>query len=300
MNTFSIVIPTYNRATLLARTLESVLKQAFLDYEIIVVDDGSNDGTMESLQKYVTARRLKLLMQSNKGAGAARNLGAAKAKGDYLAFLDSDDLWFPWTLASFVELIRKYDRPAVLASRLMNFVNEKELEFAHQKPAEAKAFSDYLSSSRAGYFVGAGMSVLRREEFLKSGGFTEKRINAEDHDLILRMGEARGFVQVLEPVTLGLRNHSDSASTNVRKSYEGNLYLINQEHSGSYPGGKRRSRARCEIITRHVRPVTLECLRQRMHREAWQLYRSTFVWHVQQGRWKYLAGFPLRALFTSK
>ena len=142
------------------------------------------------------------------------------------------------------------------------------------------------------------MAVLKREELLRVGGFAEKRINAEDHDLVLRMGAVQGFVQITQPITLGWRRHASSETKNFRQSYEGTGYLIEQERRGAYAGGMDRSRERWQILTRHIRPVALECLRHGMRREAWELYRASFRWHAQLGRWKYLAGFPLKALLS--
>src|SRR5450830_1529256 len=94
---FSIVIPTYNRMKFLQQALDSVWAQTHDDYEIIVVDDGSTDGTKDYLASL--DGRVKTVRQSNSGPAAARNLGVRQAKGEYVAFLDSDDLWFPWALA---------------------------------------------------------------------------------------------------------------------------------------------------------------------------------------------------------
>src|SRR5437868_2651965 len=116
---FSVIIPTFNRARLLKQAIDSVRTQTCRDYEIIVVDDGSTDGTVDylaSLGDHVRIRR-----QANRGPGAARNLGAQEARGQYLAFLDSDDVWFPWTLASFREVIARYDRPSLVCARTMEF-----------------------------------------------------------------------------------------------------------------------------------------------------------------------------------
>src|SRR3954453_7371445 len=101
---FSVIIPAHNRVGLIGQTLKSIWAQSFTDFEVIVVDDGSIDGTVEflrSLKEHVT-----VLSQRNRGPGAARNLGASHAKGEYLAFLDSDDLWFRWTLEVYAQVIR--------------------------------------------------------------------------------------------------------------------------------------------------------------------------------------------------
>src|ERR1019366_7503629 len=96
---FSIIIPTYNRLDYLKQALRSVWAQTFTDYEIIVVDDGSNDGTREYLNGLWS--KLRILSQPNSGPGAARNVGIREAQGEYIALVDSDDLWFPWTLEIF-------------------------------------------------------------------------------------------------------------------------------------------------------------------------------------------------------
>jgi glycosyltransferase involved in cell wall biosynthesis len=293
---FTVIIPTYNRRELLREALASVWAQTFTDYEVIVLDDGSTDGTWGELQ--TLGSRVRAWRQHNAGPGPARNLGAQHAIGEYLAFLDSDDLWFPWTLACFAELIRKHDFPAVLGAKLVEFSEEAELAWVCEETMLADVFADYFSSCRSGYYVGAGMSVVRREEFLRIGGYTQRRINAEDHDLMLRLGNARGFVQIKSPVTLGYRRHTGSATKDISMSVKGNRYLIEQEQRGSYPGGAARAVERLAIVTRHVRPVSLECARQGLRSEAWQLYRATLRWHVHLGRWKYLLGFPVKALVS--
>src|SRR5688572_12313735 len=114
---FSVVIPTFNRAHLLADTLESVFNQTFTDYEVIVVDDGSTDSTQQYLGSLDA--RIIFLTQSNHGPGAARNLGARHAQAEYLVFLDSDDVWFPWILWCFAEVIKLHGRPAILGASFM-------------------------------------------------------------------------------------------------------------------------------------------------------------------------------------
>jgi glycosyltransferase involved in cell wall biosynthesis len=89
----SVIIPTYNRGWIVQEAVDSVLAQDFSDYELIVVDDGSDDNTPEILKAY--GRQITILHQPNKGVSAARNRGIAAAAGRFIAFLDSDDLWLP-------------------------------------------------------------------------------------------------------------------------------------------------------------------------------------------------------------
>lgn len=109
---FSVIVPVYNRETTVDRCVDSVLRQQFDDFELIVVDDGSTDGTAAVLERYQDGR-VRILRQSNAGVSAARNAGAAMARGEYLVFLDSDDAADPDWLASF-RLLHD-ERPFTLA-----------------------------------------------------------------------------------------------------------------------------------------------------------------------------------------
>ncbi|MGA9778114.1 MAG: glycosyltransferase family 2 protein [Limisphaerales bacterium] len=291
---FSIVIPTYNRLSLLQEALDSVWLQKFTDYEVIVVDDGSTDRTWEDLQKL--GSRVHARRQQNAGPGAARNLGAKHATGEYFAFLDSDDLWFPWTLKTYQQLIGQYQRPAFLAGKPLRFREENVMRAIVSSEPQAVLFPDYLASGDEWRWWGVSSFVVRRDAFEAVGGFTNKWVNGEDADLALRLGTARGFVQVTNPATFAYREHDSNTMKNLPKTLGGIWLGIRTEQAGQYPGGAPRARERWRILTRHVRPVTFDCLRHRLHKEAWQLYRAVFRRHVALGRWKYLAGFPMKAL----
>lgn len=289
MPLFSVIIPTFNRAELLRQTLESVWRQTFTDYEVIVVDDGSTDETGAWLSD--VASKVNLITQQHAGPGVARNKGAEHARGEYLAFLDSDDLWFPWTLATVAELIAKHNQPALVSAKLVSFKDPSELDGVTQTPTSAEVFSDYFASSDRDCFVGAGMTFVKRDEFLEVGGFSSRQINLEDHDLILRLGTAAGFVLIVDPPTLGWRRHDASTADKSLRSFEGCRHLIENEQRGVYPGGKIRSIARRRIITRHIRPWAVTFARTGEWRPAWSLYNSTFVWNLSLNRWRFLLGF---------
>jgi glycosyltransferase involved in cell wall biosynthesis len=293
MPLFSVVIPTYNRSALVRRTLASVAAQSFRDFETIVVDDGSTDDTIEVL-KPLESSGTRILQQPNRGPGAARNLGVAHASGDYLIFLDSDDLWFPWTLDVFAQVISR-SSPSLIAASLVEFSDESEVERVSQSELRVESFPDYFASAGTGIFVGAGMSVIRRDVFARSKGFTDRPINAEDHDLIMSIGDAPGFVCVRSPVTLAYRRHPGSVRLDPDKMYAGSQFLIEGERTGRYPGGQSRSIQRIEILSQHVRPTILECVRGGRFWRGLSLYTRTFCWHARLGRWRFLLGTPLIA-----
>ena len=107
---FSIVIPTYNRAHLIASTIESVLEQNFRDFEVLIIDDGSNDNTEDVVNKFKN-ESIRYYKKENAERGAARNFGATRAKGQYINFFDSDDLMYPHHLIAAYNLIQSLERP---------------------------------------------------------------------------------------------------------------------------------------------------------------------------------------------
>jgi glycosyltransferase involved in cell wall biosynthesis len=294
MSLFSVVMPTYNRAPFLQRTLESVLAQECRDFEIIVVDDGSTDATCQVLGSF--GDKIRLFHQKNRGPGAARNLGAANARGDYLAFIDSDDLWFPWTLASYAQILEHNAWPTLVAGTLRYFYDEAELGHVAREPVVAESFADYFAASGRGRYCGTCQMLVRRDALLEVGGFVEERVNAEDHDLVMRLGTAPGFVYATAPAMIGYRQHPEAVTRDLSKTFTGVVHMLDMERAGNYPGGKDRRRERRRILAQHVRPLTLALLLQHEHQKAWALYRQTFGWHVALGKFPFLAGFFLKAV----
>ena len=291
---FSVIVPTFNRSGLLKATVHSICAQSYDDFELIVVDDGSCDGTLEYLE--ALGANAKILRQSNRGPGSARNRGAQVAAGEFLAFLDSDDVWFPWALQVYRDAIERFDRPAFLAGKPYVFSDESDLLDVKPEPPKLEGFQDYLSSGDEWRWWGVSSFVIRRETFLATGGFVEDRINSEDADIALKLGVADGFVQITAPVTFGYRVHATNVKDDLERTVAGIRHVLTSEKCERYPGGKARAKERREILTRHVRPVALECLRRGRQREAWSFYRATFAWHLSLGRLKYLLAFLFVAL----
>ncbi|MBD2570578.1 glycosyltransferase family 2 protein [Anabaena lutea] len=286
---FSVVIPVYNRVNIIKATIDSVFNQDFDDYEVIVVDDGSTDNTIDALAQY--GHNIKILQQNNQGPGKARNMAIQIAQGEYIAFLDSDDIWFPWTLGVYAAVIRETHQPAFLAGKAIFFSNENEINFDQVSQLNYTAYKDlYASHKNANSFLTSSVTI-RRDILQEVGSFTDKWINSEDNDLWLRLGTAKGFIYINSPSVLAYRQHSNSAIAITTKTYEGTCYLIQQEKISQYPGGKIRERERLEILTRHIRPVSLECLREGEMKKGWELYKETFKWHLGLGRFRYLIGF---------
>lgn len=299
MPLFSVVIPTYNREAYVAATLESLLAQECDDWELIVVDDGSTDRTLEVVRQLCEALpgRTQILEQDHRGCAAARNRGAEVATGEYLAFLDSDDLWFPWTLRVLAKQIEQNQRPAMVAIRLHTFCDEADAHSVEETPVHAQAGKDFLNDAmRMGFALGVAHTVCRREAYLKVGGCLEQDINGTDSDVLLRMGLEPGFVRVHQPPLLAYRQHDGAVTTNPLKGYNGMKSLLENERDGVYPGGPERRSQRLEQILIRVRAVSVRCVNSGRSDLGWGLYRSAFWSNLRTGRIRYLMGFPLLPL----
>jgi hypothetical protein len=287
---FSIVIPTYNRAPLLGEALESVFAQEFTDFEVLVVDDGSTDDTQAVLARY--GERVRGLRQQNQGQGTARNLGIQHATGRYVVFLDSDDVWFPWTLATYKQAIDMYGEPSVVMGTPARFQRSEELVAVRRQPLRAHAFADYFATAEESFVRTACVIAVRTEALRRVGGFTSRRISAEDHDLLYRLGTERGFAWVEAPLVMGYRQHEGTSSGELERGYAGLCYLLEQERLGGYPGGEARQRERLTLILHGVRHVSRWLVEGRRPELALDLYRRSLRAHLVVPRWRYMVGFP--------
>ncbi|ATB45475.1 glycosyltransferase family 2 protein [Corallococcus macrosporus] len=294
---FSVVIPTYNRARLLEVALDSVFAQEERDFEVLVVDDGSTDDTLELLARY--GGRVRVLGQPNAGPGAARNLGIQEARGTYVAFLDSDDVWFPWTLATYRRVLEAEGGTSLVLGTSTLFSRVESLAGVAREPLQVLRFTDYLASAGDRTPRTACVLAVRTEALRRVGGFTPLRISGEDYDLLYRLGTEPGFAWVRAPVVVGYRQHEGSTSTSLESGYRGTRYLLEQERLGRYPGGAARRRERLEMLLYSLRHVSHWLLSQRRVDLALDLYRRGLPLHLAVPRWRYMLGFPPWAVATT-
>jgi len=293
MPLFSVIIPAYNRAPFIAQTLRSVLAQSFTNFEVIVIDDGSTDDTVAIARSFETSfsSRLRIVQQPN--AGPARNHAASLATGDYLAFLDSDDLWQPWTLETYAALIASRNRPSILCAFPHPFSSESELASLTRAPLDVEVSADYLATNPLTVVPGAGTLVVRAHIFSQSRGFPTQRINAEDADLYLRLGIVPGFINVRAPVLVCYRTHDGAQNLSTPKSIAGRLFIAHGERTNRYPGGPARKLDRDKIISSHLRSGAVEALYVRAFSGALKLYLASFTANLRLHRFPFLFAFPL-------
>lgn len=291
---FSVIIPAYNREEMISATLRSVETQTFTDFEVIVVDDGSTDGTVNAAKRFPFVR---LISQQNAGPGAARNAGVAAATGKYVAFLDSDDLWFPWTLKRYSETIIEHNDPAFVTGTPACFSDSILLKNVQDTSPVCRSFADYLSAGEQWLWHGVSSFVIRRDVLLGVGGFAEGRINAEDAELALRLGVAPGFVHVSSPPMFGYCIHDGNVTLDREKSIQGLQLLMDNERRGRFPGGRERANDRSVVISRHIRPFAIESAKQGEVAIAFTLYRQVIREALSNYRLRFLLGLPLLSLF---
>ncbi len=179
----SVIIPTYNRAPLVKEAVASVLAQTWRDFEVLVVDDASSDGTAEALAAFGSRIRL-LRSPSRLGVAAARNLGISAARGQWLAFLDSDDLWRPDKLARQMAYLARL--PELDLCQTEETWERRGVK-VNQPRSHRKIGGWIFFPSLERCLVSPSAVILHRTVFQKHGGFDENLPAAEDYDLWLRL-----------------------------------------------------------------------------------------------------------------
>lgn len=205
--TVSVIIPTYNRRAVLGRALDSVLAQTRPADEIIVVDDGSSDGTVDYVRQQYPDVHCEV--QDNQGVSAARNAGIDKAEGDWIALLDSDDAWLPDKLErQLAALGQQPDTPLVHCDEIWirNGVRVNPMR------KHAKSGGDIFLNCLPLCAISPSAALLHRQRLQELGGFDESLPACEDYDLWLRLCSQDSVLYVDEQLVLKYGGHRDQLS----------------------------------------------------------------------------------------
>jgi glycosyltransferase involved in cell wall biosynthesis len=187
----SVIIPTYNRSHYLGKAIDSVLTQSYGDYELIVVDDGSTDDTQDALAMYRNA--IKLIRQENGGASSARNTGIRAARGEWVAFLDSDDEWLPEKLYTQMRSVVEKDTTCLHTTNYSVFSAEKNGHVSRIMTGFSRLRSvPRLIEHPLNYQIKYGLArtpcvLVRKEALFRAGLFDERMTIYEDQDLMCRL-----------------------------------------------------------------------------------------------------------------
>ena len=235
----SAVIVTYNKSDTIVDAVESVLRQSYRDFEILVVDDGSTDDTAARIRPYLD--RIRYLPKTNGGTGSARNLGIEQSKGKYVAFLDGDDLWFPRKLEMQMAAFER--EPGLLAVQCSAYcVDAKLKEVLEERRCDpAKdTLLDFLLFHNLPAF--SSTVVVRREAFRSIGGFGTDLVILSDWDMACRLARA-GTLRSVPEVLVLYRQYPKNQSRDVGIHIEPALRSLQRFFLDPYLEPSIRSRA---------------------------------------------------------
>jgi len=222
----SAIVATYNRAHTIGEAIESIVRQSYDNVEIIIVDDGSTDHTLQKLAEF--GKRITVISQKNAGPAAARNRGIKESSGEIVTFLDSDDLWLPSYIERHVNLLRNAGEsvPCSLANSWLEFSDGQRLtsfEVGLLRVPDADTIWVNVAEVLATRFIMfTQMVAVRRSALERSGGFDEDLWSLEDYDLALKLSFEGPWGLIREPLVAWRQGSSDSLS---KRAYQDQITL---------------------------------------------------------------------------
>jgi len=218
--TVSVIIPTYNRAHLIGRAIQSVLNQTYKDFELIIVDDGSTDNTEDIIKEFQKKdKKINYIRhEKNKGGSAARNTGIKAARGEYIAFLDSDDEWLRNKLESEIEILNN-KKDYVICSTGHTFIKEENEKIISKKCSKKQIISQkFVLRSEC---LTTNDFTVTKKATLKIGGFDEKLPARQDWDFWIRITSiGLGFqIPIITVNKYVMRN--DQISSGIKNKLKG-------------------------------------------------------------------------------
>jgi glycosyltransferase involved in cell wall biosynthesis len=287
VKTISVIIPAHNYARYVAEAIDSALAQTYPVLEVIVVDDGSTDGTPGVLAAY--ENRIRVIRQTNQGVSAARNSGISAARGEYVAFLDADDLW----------------QPMKLEAQMARFDADPSLGMVHCGAESFDADGRTIHFWRDGMQGRVAINILRLEPVIAApgsnmivprrvaeeiGGFDARMIGSEDWDFSYRVAARYEIGFTPEPL-VRYRIHDSGAHWNIAEMEKGMLLALEKAFTSSDPAVQSLRNLSYGRLHRVLAGCYFE--RRQWPRSARHLFRSLFYDARNLG---YFAAYPLRVL----
>lgn len=299
----SVIVPAFNCEQYISAAVESVLKQDYLDYELLVVDDGSTDGTVQSLEGF--RRQLLIIRQQNRGVAAARNAGLRAASGDFVAFLDADDWWFPGRLRAQIKAMSCFPDAGLAfsdfcVSDVFGTVTMKSgirwkyralhdgttmawsQIFARSatidgngscgEPRQAQIYCGNVAKTLfRGNFINTSSVLVRRGAIIEAGGFDESLGTEEDYDCWLKIARYWSFVYVDQPLVGFRRRPGQLTSSDAGERVARNALTVAERASERMGAeiGQEEIRRRLSILQRDIGVI---CLRSGRKAEARQFF----------------------------
>ncbi len=211
---FSVVIPSYNREKVVLRAIDSVLKQTFQDFEIVVVDDGSSDNT-RTVVTAIADKRVRYVYQYNKGATAARNTGIENSQGEYVSFLDSDDIWHPEMLEKQLTAYMSDPEIGWVYTNVQG-IHSDGSSFPFGLPLGIHGYC-YAEALRQGYIAPTTVISAKKEALVKVGMFDTNLPASQDDDICFKLAKNYKVGYVSEYMASMLFDPNNRISDNGKK-----------------------------------------------------------------------------------
>ncbi|MGB7533081.1 MAG: glycosyltransferase [Halobacteriota archaeon] len=224
----SAIIPTYNRAHLIGRAVQSVLNQTYQDFEILIIDDGSTDNTEEIIKSFRDERIRHIRHERNKGAAAARNTGIKAARGEYIAFQDSDDEWYSNKLEEISKIIEERKDVDFITSYGKIIKNGKIIGDIGRAPwVNVLSKTELIIRLFISNFIPTQGVVVKKEKIVEVGGFDESLPSASDYELWLRLAPICTLYFVNKPL-FNLYFSQKSLTSDIGKRIKSQVHLFNK------------------------------------------------------------------------
>ncbi len=262
----SVLVPCFNYARYVGETLRSVLAQDYTNFELIVVDDGSSDESVQVIQQTLDeargnslVRRIEFIQQANQGVSAALNTALLHAHGEFIATFDADDLMPPGRLALQADYLARQPKVGCLGGGAVR-IDEKGRHLPKKEKKRQVQRYDFSQALAEALVVGGNIAVYRREAMDKAGGY-DPAIKIQDFQMTLKVAHAGYFVDVLPEVVTLYRKHDGSLSKNYKAEYRYGLEVI-----APYRDHPEYLAAKASLITKALRMAVV--------------YDKTFGWSL--------------------
>lgn len=224
----SIIIPCYNAEKYIIETIRSLINQTYSNWELIIVNDGSTDNSLAIIKEFAEKdKRISFIDKSNSGVSDSRNKGLEKSKGDFIAFLDADDIWKPEYLEKQITNLQQANQHTIsyTACQLINQNGEK---LNYQIRGENNPQLDDFLIQKANYNTNPSGIVYKKECFEKVKGFDVNLSNNADQDILIQMLAKGNSIGYIDELLWDYRMHDNNMSKNISVLEKDTLYLFNK------------------------------------------------------------------------
>lgn len=219
---FSVVIPLYNKELSIQNTILSVLNQSYQNFEIVIINDGSTDGSVDAV-KAIKDDRIRLIHQENQGVSAARNLGIKEASYEWIAFLDADDLWETNHLEEIIKMMNTFPNEKVFVTSFE--YSDKRKMYKYERNSSIFKIDNYFEEAIKELLIWTSIIVVNKNCFNKTGDFNVNINRGEDLDLWMRL--AKNYNIIKSQQVTAIYNLEDSESlTKSKSNYNKSLLSI--------------------------------------------------------------------------